>query len=238
MLEAMQTLNTRLEQEHGVRLSIRVGIHTGITVIGDIGAGQKHELLALGEAPNIAARIQSLAAPDTVAISPDTYRLVEGYFTVEDLGRHMLRGVAAPLQVYRILRHSGAQSRLDIAGTRGLTPLVGREQEVGILLERWHWVKEGQGQVVLLSGDAGIGKSRLVQVLKDHVTSEPHTRLECRSSPHDQHSALYPIIDLLQRLLQWQHNASPDEKLDQLTHALSQYRLPVQEAIPLLAPLL
>ena len=238
MLDAMQTLNTRLEQEHGIRLSIRVGIHTGLTVIGDIGAGQKHELLALGEAPNIAARIQSLAAPDTVAISADTSRLVEGYFTLEDLGRHTLKGVAEPLQVYRVLRHSGAQSRLDVAGTRGLTPLVGREQEVGLLLERWHWVKEGQGQVVLLSGEAGIGKSRLVQVLKDHVTSEPHTRLECRSSPHYQNSALYPIIDLLHRLLQWPHDASPDEKLDTLAQALSQYRLPVQEAIPLLAPLL
>src|SRR5882724_2500805 len=238
MLDAMQTLNTRLGQEHGIRLSIRVGMHTGLTVIGDIGAGQKHELLALGEAPNIAARIQSLAAPDTVAISADTARLVEGYFTLEDLGRHTLKGVAEPLQVYRVLRHSGAQSRLDVAGTRGLTPLVGREQEVGLLLERWHWVKEGQGQVVLLSGEAGIGKSRLVQVLKDHVASEPHTRLECRSSPHYQNSALYPIIDLLQRLLQWPHDASPEEKLDTFTQALSEYRLPVQEAIPLLAPLL
>src|SRR5882724_9092190 len=238
MLDAMHTRNTRLAQEHGVRLSIRVGIHTGITVIGDIGAGQKHELLALGEAPNIAARIQSIAAPDTVAISADTSRLVEGYFTVDDLGRHALKGVAAPLQVYRTLRRSGAQSRLDVAGTRGLTPLVGREQEVGLLLERWHWVKEGQGQVVLLSGEAGIGKSRLVQVLKDHVTSEPHTRLECRSSPHYQNSSLYPIIDLLHRLLQWQYDASPDEKLDALAQALSQYRLPVQETMPLLAPLL
>jgi hypothetical protein len=202
LLDAMKTLNARLEQEHGIRLSIRVGIHTGLTVIGDMGAGQKHESLALGEASNIAARIQSLAAPDTVAISADTYHLVEGYFTLEDLGRHTLKGVAETLQVYRVLRHSGVQSRLDVAGTRGLTPLVGREQEVGLLLERWLWVKEGQGQVVLLSGDAGIGKSRLVQVLKDHVTSEPHTRLECRSSPHYQHSALYPIIDLFHRLLQ------------------------------------
>jgi predicted ATPase len=123
-------------------------------------------------------------------------------------------------------------------GPRGLTPLVGREQEVGLLLERWHWVKAGQGQVVLLSGEPGIGKSRLVQVLKDHVTSEPHTRLECRSLPHYQNSALYPIIDLLHRLLPWQDNASPDEKLDTLAQTLGQYRLPVQETIPLLAPLL
>src|SRR5262245_6035331 len=238
MLDAMHTLNTRLVQEHGIRLSIRVGLHTGLTVIGDIGAGQTHEVLALGEAPNIAARIQSLAAPDTVAISANTYRLVEGYFTVADLGHQTLRGVAAPLQVYRVLRPSGAQSRLDIVGTRGLTPLVGREQEVGFLLERWRWVKEGQGQVVLLSGEPGIGKSRLVQVLKDHVTSEPHVRLECRSLPHYQNSALYPFIDLLQRLLPWQPDASPEEKLHTLAQALDQYRLPVQDSMPLLAPLL
>src|SRR5262249_36837753 len=238
MLDAMHTLNARLEQEHGVRLSIRVGLHTGLTVIGDIGAGEKHELLALGEAPNIASRIPSLAAPDTVAISADTSRLVEGYFTVEDLGRQTLRGVADPLQVYRVLRHSGAQRRLDAVGTRGLTALVGREQEVGLLLDRWHWVKEGQGQVVLLSGEPGIGKSRLVQVLKDQVTNEPHVRLECRSLPHYQHSALYPIIDLLQRLLQWQPDAPPEEKLHTLTQALGQYRLPVQDSLPLLAPLL
>src|SRR5262249_4221199 len=144
-LDAMHTLNPRLEQVHGVRLRIRVGMHTGLTVIGDIGARQKHELLALGEALNIAARIQSLAAPDTVVISADTSRLVEGYFTVADLGRQTLRGIAEPLQVYRVLCHSGAQSRLDVVGPRGLTPLVGREQEVGFLLERWHWVKEGQG---------------------------------------------------------------------------------------------
>src|SRR4030095_10728650 len=103
MLDAMHTLNTHLGQKHGVQLRIRVGLHTGLTVIGDIGAGQKHELLALGEAPNIAARIQSHAAPDTVAISADTSRLVEGYFTVEALGRQTLRGVAEPLQVYRVL---------------------------------------------------------------------------------------------------------------------------------------
>src|SRR5262249_377776 len=183
-------------------------------------------------------RIQCLSVRDSVALSADTYRLVEGYFTVEGLGRQTFRGIAEPLQVYRVLRHSGAQSRLDIVGTRGLTPLVGREQEVGFLLERWRWVKEGQGQVVLLSGEPGIGKGRRVQVLRDPVTSEPHVRLECRSLPHYQNSALYPIIDLLQRLLPWQHDASPEEKLHTLAQALDQYRLPVQDSMPLLAPLL
>jgi class 3 adenylate cyclase len=134
MLEAMKTLNESLEQDKGIRLSIRVGIHTGLTVIGDIGSGPKHELLALGEAPNVAARIQGIATPDSVAISTTTFQLVEGYFTCQDLGAHMLKGVETPVQVYRVLSESGAQSRLDIVTTRGLTPL-------GLILRRWNfWI--------------------------------------------------------------------------------------------------
>ena len=118
----------------------------------------------------LSARFEEEAAPNTVAISPATYRLVQGYFACQGLGEHTLRGVAEPLAVYRVLRASGATSRLDVAQPRGLTPLVGREQEVGILLERWNQVKDGQGHVILLTGDAGIGKSRLVQMLKDQMT--------------------------------------------------------------------
>src|SRR5262249_52342304 len=148
------------------------------------------EQLALGETPNIAARIQGLAEPNTLAVSEATYRLVEGYFTCASLGEHTLRGVPQPLKVYRVLEASGVYSRLDVAQPRGLTPLVGREQEVGLLLERWAEVKAGHGHVVLLTGDAGIGKSRLVQVLKDHVATEPHVRWECRSVPYYQNTAL------------------------------------------------
>jgi class 3 adenylate cyclase len=238
ILEAIGTLNIHLEQEKGIRLSVRLGMHTGLVVIGAMGGEGRQEQLALGDVPNIAARIEGLAQPDTVVVSHATYRLTQGYFNCEALGEQTLRGMAEPMAVYRVRSASGAQSRLDIAAPRGLTPLVGRASEVTLLLERWAHAKEGQGQVVVLSGEAGIGKSRLVQVLKDHVTSEPHTRLECRSLPYYQHSPLYPIIELFPRLLSWQHDASPDEKLDQLTHALRQYRLPVQEAIPLLAPLL
>ena len=176
ILDAMQTLNERLEQEQGLRLSVRVGIHTGPVVVGDVGAGVRHEHLALGEVPNVAARIQGLAEPDTVVISSTTYRLVEGYFACQALGEQTLRGVAEPLAVYRVGGASGAQSRLDIGRARGLTPLVGREAEVALLVERWEQVKDGQGQVILFSGEAGIGKSRLVQVLKDHVTHEAHIR--------------------------------------------------------------
>ncbi len=238
MLDAMKTLNERLEREKGIRLAIRVGIHTGLTVISDVGSGQKHEMLALGEAPNVASRIQGLAAPNMIAISAATFHLVEGYFTCQDLGEYSLKGIAEPVHVYRIFGESGAQSRLDVASTRGLTPLVGREQEVGLLLERWNQTKDGAGQVVLLSGEGGIGKSRLVQVLKDHVAEEAHTRWECRSSPYFQNSALYPMTDLLQRTLRFQANDTPEEKLGKLEQELSPYRLPLEETVPLFAPLL
>jgi predicted ATPase len=193
--------------------------------------------LALGEVPNIASRIEGLAASNTIAMSEATYRLVQGYFECQDWGAQTLRGVGEPITVYRVLSASGAQNRLDIVSARGLTPLVGREQEVGLLLERWEQVKNGQGHVVLLTGDAGIGKSRLVQVLKDHVATEPHIRWECRSTQYNQNTALYPLTDLFQRVLQWQQHETPDEKLGKLEQTLSQYRLPVEESIQLFAPL-
>ena len=198
----------------------------------------RQEQLALGEVPNVCSRIQGLAASDTVAISAATYRLVQGYFECQELGEQTLRGIEQPLAVYRVLGESGVQSRLDIASTHGLIPLVGRDQEVGLLLERWHQVKEGRGQVVLLTGEAGIGKSRLVQVLKDHVAHEPHVRWECRSSEYSQNTALFPLTDLLQRLLQFQAEDTPDAKLGKLEQMLSQYRLPLGESVPLFAPLL
>src|SRR5439155_12118623 len=193
MVEVMGALTTRLEQQQGVRLAVRVGIHTGPVVVGEMGAGGRREQLAMGETPNIAARIQALAAPNTVAISAASHQLVQGYFVCDDLGAPALKGVDTPLQVYRVVGESGAQSRLDVASPRGLTPLVGREAEVTLLLDRWAQVTDGLGQVVLLSGGAGIGKSRLVQVLNDHLAGEPYTRLGwcCRCSSTK--SALYPV---------------------------------------------
>ena len=130
-----------------------------------MGGVGRQEHLALGETPNIASRIQGLAEPNTVTISEASYRLAQGYFECHNLGAQTLRGVAEPLAVYRVLSDSGARNRLDIVSARGLTPLVGRESEVTLLLERWGQVKDGQGHVVLLTGDAGIGKSRLIQML-------------------------------------------------------------------------
>jgi class 3 adenylate cyclase len=134
LLAAMGALNSRLQPATGFHLAIRVGIHTGLVVVGEMGGQGRQEQLALGETPNIAARIQGLAAPNTVAISAATSRLVQGYFDCEALGGQTLRGVAEPVAVYHVLQESGARGRLDVAVSRGLTPLVGREQEVGLLL--------------------------------------------------------------------------------------------------------
>jgi class 3 adenylate cyclase len=238
ILEAVEALNTRLEPAKGITLAVRLGIHTGLVVVGDMGGAGRQEQLALGEVPNIAARIQALAEPNTIMISTDTYRLIQGYFECQGLGAQTLRGVSEPVHVYRVLQASGARGRLDVAQPRGLTPLVGRESEVTLLLERWEQAKSGQGQVVLLSGDAGIGKSRLVQMLKEQVANEPHTCWECRSLPYYQNTAFYPIVDLLQRILPWQPHDALEEKLALLAQTLSQYRLSVEESIQLFAPLL
>src|SRR5262249_25664948 len=137
-----------------------------------------------------------------------------------------------------VFQESGARGRLDVAQPRGLTPLVGREQEVGLLLERWEQVKAGHGHVILLTGDAGIGKSRLVQMLKEHIAQEPHTRWECRSAEYSQNTALFPVTDLFQRLLQFHAEDTPDAKMEKLEQTLRQYRLPLEETVPLFAPLL
>jgi class 3 adenylate cyclase len=238
MVAAMQELNTHLAQRHGVQIAVRIGIHTGVVVMGEVGGGSRQEHLALGDTPNMAARLQGLAAPDTVVLSAATFRLVQGYFTYQDLGAHTLKGVAAPVHVYRILGESGVQSRLEALVPGRLTPLVGREDEVALLQQRWEQAKAGQGQVVLLSGEAGIGKSHLVQVLKDHVAYEPHARIEWRGSLYHQQSALYPIIAHLYRLLQGQGNETPEEKLRTLATTLSTSGLVLPEVVPLLAVLL
>ena len=140
----------------GVQLAVRLGVHTGLVVVGEVGGGTRQEQLALGETPNIAARLQGIAAPNTLVISAATFQLLGGFFACQPLGTPLLKGLARPLAVYRVLYESMARSRLEAAGSTGLTPLVGREQEVALLRERWAQVKDGFGQVVLLSGEAGL----------------------------------------------------------------------------------
>ena len=155
ILTAMAGVNARIAARHYAQLAVRISIHTGPVVVGEIGGGARHEHLALGETPNVAAGIQGLAPPDSVVVSAATWRIVRGYFIGEDHGVHMLKGLAQPIAVYRILEESGAETRLDVAAKGELTAVIGRESEMRLLLERWVHSKDGLGQVVLLSGEAG-----------------------------------------------------------------------------------
>jgi hypothetical protein len=173
-------------------------------------------------------------------ISAVTLSLLGGFFACQALGTTPLKGLAQPLEVYQVLYESTARSRLEVTSGMGLTPLVGREQEVALLRERWAQVKDGTGQVVLLGGEAGIGKSRLVQVLKEHIATEPQAWLTpCQCSPYHQNSALYPMTDLLERIaLQFDREESAQQKLSKLEGFVVQHGLPLAEAVPLLAALL
>ena len=219
-------------------LQVRIGVHTGPVVVGEIGAGEHTERLALGETPNIAARVQGLAEPDRVVMSAATYRLVQGLFECQNLGPQTLKGISTPLSLYRVIGERVAQSRFEVAVGTGLTPLVGREEELSVLRRRWTQAKDGAGQVVLVSGEPGIGKSRLVQELKEQLAHEGVSRIEFRCSPYHQNSALYPIIDHLQHLLQFARDDAPTAKLEKLQHTLSHYRFPQAATLPLLASLL
>jgi class 3 adenylate cyclase/tetratricopeptide (TPR) repeat protein len=243
IVAALPELNTQLQQTvKGLRdfpLQVRIGMHTGLVVVGDMGGGGYRDPQAVvGETPNIAARVQGIAEANTVVISEATYRLVRGLFEYQDCGPQALKGVAAPVPVYRVLRESGAQSRFEVALSTGLTPLIGREHEVGLLQERWRRAKQGAGQAALLSGEPGIGKSRLVQTLKEQVISEGATRIEFRCSAYHQNSAFYPIIEHLQRFLQFAPHDPPQEKLSKLQQTLRSYRFPQADTLPLLAALL
>jgi class 3 adenylate cyclase len=157
IVHAVAHLNGRLERCYGVRLAVRLGIHTGLVMISDVGTKSRAAPLAVGATPNIASRLQGLAAADTVLVSDETFQLVQGYFTCEALGVHTLPGVATPTAVYRALEESGAQTPFDAATARSLTPFVGRETELALLRERWSQVQQGMGHVVILTGEAGIG---------------------------------------------------------------------------------
>ncbi len=232
------TVRERVEAMRDRAVEVRIGVHTGLAIVGELGEGSERELQALGDTLNRAARLQGLAKPDTVVISEATRRLSSGVFMLEDLGPTSLKGITQPVPVYRVLRATGVQSRLELAAATGLTPLVGREQEVGLLLDRWEQVTEGHGQVALLNGDAGIGKSRLVQALRERLVDTPHTWLECRGSAYHQNSALYPVIGLLEQAFLLADEDSAEEKVAKLEAALGQAGFSLPEVLPLFATLL
>ena len=212
-------------------LQTRVGIATGLVVVGDlVGSGEAQERGIVGETPNLAARLQGIAEPNMVVIAEDTRKLLGNLFELQDLGAKDLKGIAGPVRAWAAVRASSVESRFEALHTTGLTALVGREEELELLLRRWSRAKTGEGQVVLLSGEAGIGKSRLTAALLERLASEPHTRLRYFCSPQHTDSALYPVISQMERAAGLAHGDTAQAKLDKLDAVLAQTSTPIQEA--------
>ena len=239
VIEAVDQLNVVLSEKHGVSLAVRLGCHTGLVVVGDEVAGTGHDDMVLGDTPNIAARLQGVAEPNTVVIGALTHQLLGGLFACESLGTPPLKGVAAPLEVYRVLYESTARTRLDALSRTGLTPLIGREAELQSLQAVWGEVTGGQGHVVVVTGEAGIGKSRLVKALTEHASARQawFTHLQC--SPYYQDTAFYPVIDLMERIvLRFERDDSLSQKQSKLEGFLVESGLPLAETVPLFSTLL
>jgi class 3 adenylate cyclase/predicted ATPase len=212
-------------------LQTRVGIATGLVVVGDlVGSGASQEQAIVGETPNLAARLQGIAEPNSVVIAESTRKLVGNLFELENLGAQDLKGIAGPIRAWAALRDSSAEGRFEAFHATGLTELVGREEELELLLRRWSKAKTGDGQVVLLSGEPGIGKSRLTAALMERLASEPHTRLRYFCSPQHTDSALYPIIGQMERAARFAHDDTAQAKLDKLDALLAQSFTAPQDA--------
>jgi class 3 adenylate cyclase/predicted ATPase len=227
ILDAMDPAKVAVATPDGTRLAVRVGMHTGPVVVTDSGQ-------VFGETPNVAARVQGAAEPDTVLVSAATQRLVAGIFVVEDRGPQTLKGIRDPMGLYRIVQPSGVRSRLDVAAGR-LTPFVGRELELGTLLDRWERVAEGEGQNVLLVGEAGVGKSRLVYQFRERLTAVPNSWLECRATPYTEGTPFYPIIDLVQQGLAFTPEDTAADKIEKLEREATRIGHPLPEVVPLVA---
>jgi class 3 adenylate cyclase len=212
-------------------LQTRVGIATGLVVVGDlIGSGASQEQAIVGETPNLAARLQGIAEPNSVVIAESTRKLVGNLFELEDLGAQELKGVADQVRAWAALRPASVESRFEALHASGLTELVGREEELELLLRRWSKSKTGEGQVVLLSGEPGIGKSRLTAALLERLAAEPHTRLRYFCSPQHTDSALFPIISQMERAAGLVRDDTPQQKLDKLDKVLAFASTSVEDA--------
>jgi class 3 adenylate cyclase/predicted ATPase len=219
-------------------LQVRIGAATGLVVVGDlIGSGAAQEQAIVGETPNLAARLQAGAKPGTIAIDVTTRRLLGGLFEYRDLGAWTIGGIGHPVHVWRVLGPSLIGSRFE-ALRAASTPLVGREEEIALLTRRWERAKAGDGSVVLIAGEPGIGKSRIAQTLLEQLSKEPHTRLRFFCSPHHQNSALYPSITQLERAAGFRREDKAETRLDKLESVLSLANRDLSEAVPLLADLL
>ena len=224
LIAAVASLKTR------AALQTRIGIATGLVVVGDlIGSGAAQEQAIVGETPNLAARLQGIAQPNIVVIGESTRRLLGNLFELEDLGAQELKGIA-PTRAFAALRASSAEGRFEALHASGVTALVGREEETELLLRRWARAKRGEGQVVLLSGEAGIGKSRLTAALLEKLADKSRTRLRYFCSPQHTDSALYPIIGQIERAAGLAHDNTSQAKLDKLDTLLAQTATSAQDA--------
>ncbi len=235
LAEAVGSLAPRTD----LRIQARIGIATGLVVVGDlIGEGAAQEEAVVGDTPNLAARLQGLAEPGSVLIAPHTRRLLGGLFELIDLGQQALKGLAEPTRVWRVVGESRTKSRFEARHMGGLTPLVGREQELGLLLDRWRQAVDGDGQVVLLAGEAGIGKSRMLQTLRDRLVDEPHVRLRYYCSPYHVNTALYPMLDQIERGAGFERDDPPNVRLDKLEAVFAQGTHEAGEVTALVATML
>jgi class 3 adenylate cyclase/tetratricopeptide (TPR) repeat protein len=220
------------------RLQVRIGIATGLVIVGEpIGDGDTRQQTMIGETPNLAARLQNLAEPDGIVIDAVTRRQIGGLFECRDLGMIALKGLSDPVPAWQVLREAAIESRFEALHARTMTPLIGRDEEFDLLLRRWQQAKEGEGQLVLLSGEPGIGKSRLIAAVEERLRSEPHENLRYFCSPHHQDSALYPITARWEHDLNFARSDTPQDKLHKLETALKQLETAPDE-VTLIADLL
>ncbi|TMJ78985.1 MAG: adenylate/guanylate cyclase domain-containing protein, partial [Alphaproteobacteria bacterium] len=229
----------RLETRAAEPLAVRIGIATGLVVIGDLSReGALREHAVVGETPNLAARLQALAEPGTIAVAASTRRLLGDLFRLRDLGRHEVKGIAEPVAAWAVEGVSDSESRFEAAHLTGLTDLIGREDEIDFLLERQRLAWKGEGQIVLISGEAGIGKSRLAAALAERIAGEPYTRLRYQCSPYHANSALRPFIAQLERAAGFKADDRPEQRIDKLEAVLAMGALRIEAVAPLFAALL
>ena len=239
IVEAIGPLNARLRRDRSLAIAVRIGIATGIVVVGDLGGeGSIEERIAIGGTPNLAARLQTLAAPDTVVIAETTHRLLSHRFECEDLGEHKLAGFSAEQRVLRVVRPLDAESRLASAGLENLNPFVGRERELAKLGDYWQATIGGSGQTVLIGGDPGIGKSRLLLAFDAVIAASPHLRIRYHCSSFHQNTAFHPVIEQVSRAAGFEPDDTDLQRLRRLEALLVAGTTPNEQAVPLLAALL
>jgi predicted ATPase len=237
MVAELPRLNLPAGLPEGTRLGSRIGIHSGLVVVDEY-AGQQRLRTITGETPNIAARLQQQAEPDTVAISGATRRLVEGLFILKDLGARTLKGTSSSTRVYQVMGQTGAESKFDVAVQTGLLPLVGREQELKAIFNQWEATKAGLGRLFLLEGEPGIGKSRLVMEVEQRIQREGATVMEMRCSPYNQNTAFHPLIRLLEVIFGLEKEDRVETKLAKISRALAGFRFVTDETPQLIGALL